>query len=184
MRILLNKQTGQLTAYPRNDDQPVVGLDRGAFAVLEQIHLAAPEPGPGQAVRPLPPVVEIEDPAGEDLNGTATYGWEVFDLQPAPNWAQFRSAIRVENGFSAAFMAAFQADPMVAHTLGSRLDRFQTTGDFALFLESLTLALGALPTQEGAHIAMELLALSHRCNLPVGFTQALEAMFEQGEPAA
>lgn len=106
MRILLNKQTGQLTAYPRNDDQPVVGLDRTVFAVLEQVLPAAPEPGPGQAVRPLGPVVAIKDPAAEDLNGTATYGWEVYDLPPAPNWDAFEQLVQQQSLIGQAMAAA------------------------------------------------------------------------------
>lgn len=175
-RILYNTATGLLHPYPRQDDEPVVGLDP-RFSSLELIQELPPDHDP--STQRLEPTETIDLDAA-----TVTRGWQLVTLPPpppGPDWAQFRQAIRSENGFSAAFVAAFSADPMVAHTLGSRLDWFQTTGDYALFLESLTLTLQALPPQEAAHIAMEFLTLASRCGLPAAFLDALQTLFP--EPA-
>lgn len=165
-----------LTAFPPDlaDAQP-----------LDQFGFILPEPTSPPPHDPLTHcVVEVRPTKGDD--GIWRQSWEVVELPPppppGPDWPQFRQAIRSENGFSAAFVAAFSADPMVAHTLGSRLDWFQTTGDYALFLESLTLTLQALPPQEAAHIAMEFMALASRCGLPAAFLDALQTLFPEPAP--
>lgn len=176
-RILYDTETGLLQPYPRQDDEPVVGLDP-RFTSLNLIQEVQPNHDP--ATERLEPTETIDIHAA-----TVTRGWQLVPLPPpppGPDWPQFRQAIRIENGFSAAFMAAFNADPMVAHTLGSRLDWFQATGDYALFLESLTLTLQALPPQDAAHLAMEFLALASRCGLPAAFLDALQTLFPEPAP--
>jgi hypothetical protein len=42
-RILLNRATGALLPYPREDNEPVVGLDRDAAYVVEVVREPEPE---------------------------------------------------------------------------------------------------------------------------------------------
>lgn len=93
-----------------------------------------------------------------------------------PDWAQFRQALRTENGFSAAFSAAMVADPMAGVALALGLDAFRRDGDPADFLDALRSAFTVLPDGQGAYIAAELLALAQRCNLPAAFTDALASL--------
>lgn len=126
---------------------------------------------------------EVRPIQGED--GTWQQAWELVALppppepEPQPDWAQFRQALRQENGYGSAFQSALAADPMAGVQLAIGLDRFRREGDYADFLEALGNSLSVLPTDQAAHIALELLALAGRCNLPLSFREALQAMFEQ-----
>jgi hypothetical protein len=118
-------------------------------------------------------------------NGVWQQAWELIELppppepEPQPDWAQFRQALRQENGYGSAFQSALSADPMAGVQLAIGLDRFRREGDYADFLEALGNSLSVLPTDQAAHIALELLALAGRCDLPLSFREALQAMFEQ-----
>jgi len=94
MRLLHNRNTGDLSPYPRQDDEPVAGLDRTAYRVVELVTLPVPEHDPA-TWRPeaqdtydwLPET----DPTG--LDGTLTRGWVLVPIEPPPpppDWAQFR----------------------------------------------------------------------------------------------
>jgi hypothetical protein len=119
------------------------------------------------------------------VDGVWQQAWELIELppppepEPQPDWAQFRQALRQENGYGSAFQSALSADPMAGVQLAIGLDRFRREGDYADFLEALGNSLSVLPTDQAAHIALELLALAGRCDLPLSFREALQAMFEQ-----
>lgn len=183
---LLNRLTNTLAGWPRQDDEIPVGLDRSTYHVLEVIRLEPPDLAPGETAAPAEPVIWITDPDGTGINGTVTLAWVVLPAPPrpgpAPNWDQLRQGIQTENGFDQAFRAAFQASPMVGTSLSSRLDDFQLTGNYSLFLQGLQSALSLLPAQDAAHIAIEFLALSQRCNMPPAFLEALQALLEPPAP--
>lgn len=64
-RLLLNRATGALLPYPREDNEPVVGLDRDAAYVVEVEREPEPEPEYDSAthyLQPLQPVIAITDP--------------------------------------------------------------------------------------------------------------------------
>lgn len=176
-RILYDTETGLLQPYPRQDDEPVVGLDP-SFRSLQLIQELPPDHNP--STERLEPTETIDLDAG-----AVTRSWQLVTLPPpppGPDWPQFRQAIRSENGFYDAYRAALAADPMVVPLLGSRLDDFERDGNFEPFLESLTLTLQALPAQDAAHIAMEFLALASRCGLPPAFLDALQTLFPEPAP--
>jgi hypothetical protein len=180
---LLNRQTQQLTPWPRDDEQMPVGLDRGAFHVVEVIRLEPPEPAPGQSVQPADPVVVITDPDGEGINGTATLAWVVEDVpppEPEPDFDAMATALRTENGFKDAFILAFAEDPIAAGSLTSRFDDFRKDGDFAPFLQSMLLVLHSLPPEKAAEIRAEFPRVAVRCHMPTAFLQALQAAFNAG----
>jgi len=110
--------------------------------------------------------------------------WEAAQPPPPlPDFDQLRNAIRTENGYVGAFNQAAQADPMATGLLGPRLDTFQLTGNYNLFLESLRLALQAIPdAQQAANVGLEFLGLAHRCNMTAPFLMALEMMFNDEQP--
>jgi len=180
--FLLNRDTNVITAWPRGDSEPVIGLDRNAYHVVEAIQEPKPtgfNPATHQ-VQPLAPVVSITD-VDADVNGTVTYGWEVVELppgpEPGPDWAGFREAILNENGYVAAMARARDSEDdaaWVAVTFSlSRLDRFQDKGDFSEYLQGLLLIVSVQPEQEKGPLIQEFLALAARCNLPTAFITAL-----------
>ena len=180
---IFNRQTQQLAGWNRADDAIPVGLDRGAFHVVEVIQLEPPEPTPGQTVQPADPVVVITDPDGEGVNGTATLAWVVEDVpppEPDPDFDAMATALRTENGFTSAFLLAFSEDPMAAGSLTSRFDWFRRSGDFSLFLQSMLLVLRAIPPDQAAEIGTEFLGIAARCHMPTAFLQALQEGFDAG----
>lgn len=183
---LLHRSTNTLQPWIRGDEQIPVGLDRAVYHVVEVVQLEPPDLAPGETAVPAEPVIDITDPDGQGVNGTATFGWQVLPAPPppgpSPDWDQLRQGIQTENGFDQAFRAAFQVSPMVGTSLSSRLDDFQLTGNYSLFLQGLQSALGLLPPQDAAHIAIEFLALSQRCNMPPAFLDALQALLEPPAP--
>lgn len=175
--FLYDTQTETLLPYPRADDDPVVGLDP-RYAILRLLQDEQPAYDPQTQRLDSTQLIDLE--AGE-----VRRGWVVVTLPPpvpVPDFKQLRDAIRTENGFFAALMAVYDADRVTAPTLVSRLDLFQKDGDFTLFLESLQAALAVLPPQEAAHVGLEFLALSVRCNMPAPFLAALEDLFEELPP--
>jgi len=192
--FLLNRATNVLTAWPRGDNEPVIGLDRNAYHVVEAIQEPEPtgfNPATHQA-QPLAPVVSITDVVA-DVNGTVIYGWEVVELppgpEPGPDWPGFREAIMTENGYVAAMAAALDSEnnpARLAVTFShSRLDRFQDRGDFAEYLQGLLLIVSVQPEQNKAPLVDEFLTLAARCNLPTAFITALnEAIIAMTPPSA
>jgi len=114
-RLLLNRATGALLPYPREGNEPVVGLDRDAAYVVEVER--EPEPEYDSAthyLQPLHPVIAITNPDSDDVNGTVTYGWELVALPPVvptpphPNWTGFLAELRQSVSFEASRLGALQ----------------------------------------------------------------------------
>jgi hypothetical protein len=107
-RLLLDRSTNQLLPYPRQDDEPVVGLDRTAAYVVQVVRDSEPEYDPTtHYLQPLEPVVSITDPDSDDVNGTATYGCELVAIPapepspPAPRWLEFGIDLALHPGITA-----------------------------------------------------------------------------------
>lgn len=192
--FLLTRATNVLIAWPRDDSEPVIGLDRNAYHVVEAIQ--EPEPtgfNPAtHGTQPLAPVVSITD-VDADVNGTVTYGWEVVELppgpEPGPDWPGFRQAILTENGYLAAMARARDSQDDAAWAAVtfslSRLDRFQDKGDFSEYLQGLLLIVSVQPEQEKGPLIQEFLDLAVRCNLPTAFITALNgAIIAMTPPSA
>jgi hypothetical protein len=112
-RLLFDRATGALLRYNREDSEPVVGLDRNETYVVEVIR--EPEPEYDSAthyLQPLEPVIWISDPDSYDVNGTATYRWELVPIvppPPTPNWPGFQAELLQSASFAAARIGARQA---------------------------------------------------------------------------
>jgi hypothetical protein len=91
----------------------VVGLDRTTAYVLKVVREPEPEYDPTtHYLQPLEPVVSITDPDSDDVNGTATYGWELVPIvpsPPAPDWPRFQAELLQSAPFAAARIGAQQA---------------------------------------------------------------------------
>ena len=192
-RLLLNRAAGALIPYPREDNEPVVGLDRTAYQVVEVMRDPKPEYDPAtHFLQPLEPVISITDPDGDDVNGTVTYGWELTELPtpppptPEPDWSGFRLALLDENGFGATFAAAAAANPMAAVACASALETFQNQGIYENYLLYLQRLMGIIADLQSpaasAEIAAEFLVLAQRCHLPEGFLNDYAAMIQSAAP--
>ena len=82
-KLLYSKSTTTIKPYPRNDDQPVVGLDLD-YLVLDKVDVA--------------PI--SYDPATQSLSSTYVVDtdtleyrqkWTVTDLPPVPDWDSFNA---------------------------------------------------------------------------------------------
>lgn len=181
--FLLNRITDELKAWPRGDNEMVVGLDRNSYHVVEVIQEAQPtefNPATHQ-VQPVAPVISITDPSSQGANGTVTYGWEVVALPSPvipPDWEGFREAIFTENGYVDAHALALKSDNnlilFAATVLPDTLRDFQDTGNYAEYLQALGLTMSALPPTGQAALAEEFLGLAQRCHLPEAFITAFQ----------
>ena len=189
-RLLLDRNTNQLLPYPRQDNEPVVGLDRNAAYVVEVVRDPEPEYDPAtHYLQAQEPVINITDPDGDDVNGTVTYGWELTELPtpspptPEPDWEQFRNALLGENGYAQAFAAAAAAAPMIATSTAAELGWFEYQGrheNYLRLLERLLVTIAAEQSpQISAQLAGEFLALAQRCHLPADFINEYAAMILQ-----
>lgn len=112
-RLLLNRATGALLPYPRQDNEPVAGLDRNAYQVVEVVREPAPtdyDPAT-HSLQPLEPVISITDPDSGDCHGTVIYGWELIELvppMPASDWRSFQAQLLQSDSFAAALIGAQQ----------------------------------------------------------------------------
>lgn len=170
-RLLLDRATNQLIPYPRNDDEPVVGLDP-AYLELDLIQADQPEYNP--ATHRLEPTEVIDTDAC-----TVTRGWDLMEL-PAieppppvliPDWATFKATAMNSGTLNAILSAAYQAAPVAAGTLAPALMRCEM-GDLADFTTAWTVicAAAAVP----AEVIAGFQAVATQCNLPADFITALD----------
>jgi hypothetical protein len=129
-RLLLDRATNQLLPYPRQDSEPVVGLDRAQFFVLEVVEHEQPTDYDTSihAVHSRPPIIEITNlDSDRDVNGTVTYGWELREvsaLAPPPNWSAFQAELLQSAAFAAARIKARQIlESELLTAEGERLQR-------------------------------------------------------------
>ncbi len=185
-RHLLHRPTGELRPYPRQDVQPVAGLDRAIYHVLQDVN----EPQPlydlaTQMIVAADPVITITDPDSEDVNGTVTYSWRVEPLPPPPllpdvlgffSELSRNPAIAVPIGDLLAEMMQPRPNPhhapQAALGLGVGLGQVADKGDPRVFLDAWHQAL------ERGLLGPELIAgvqqLAQVHNLPAEFIAALQ----------
>ena len=149
-RLLLDRSTNQLIPYPRQDSEPVVGLDRTAYQVVEVIRDPEPEYDPAtHYLRRLEPVVAITDPDSDDINGTVAYGWEIVELPPVvptpptPNWTGFLAELLQSVTFEASRLGALQIiQSEISSAEGTRRDRLLKASTALNNLGAILLAAG------------------------------------------
>ena len=173
-RLLYDTETATIQPYPRQDDEPVVGLDPRyvSMALVQE-----PQPEYDPATERLEPTEVI------DLTGaTVTRGWAVIPLEPpAPpepqaDWLGFAGWLYGYEPMAVAMEAARasrdpQGEPATTG-LPAAMDEARLRGNYVPFALSwgLFLAASGLPAAEVAAIV----ARATECHLPAQFIAALQ----------
>jgi hypothetical protein len=121
--VLFDTETNLIRDYPRNDDQPVVGLDP-RYVVLRVVREPAPEPGPGQQANQTR-TVDLE--AGE-----WRWGWSVVNLPPPPppaDWRTFKRTLLAHPAINMLLGGGMTTAPAAAISLPATLLAASGGGD-------------------------------------------------------
>ena len=94
-KALWDLNESKLVSYPRNDDEPVVGLDTSRYATVNVVR--EPEPAYNPIEKYLIPTTAL------DLDAlTYTYGWLIQPLPPpGPDYQGFYSALLISACYQA-----------------------------------------------------------------------------------
>ena len=174
-RLLLDRSTNQLLPYPRQDNEPVAGLDRNAAYVVEVIRDAEPEYDPAtHYLQPLEPVFSITDPDGDDVNGLATYGWELLAIPepvPVPDWGRFKRIAMANDSLNSILAGAYGVAPVAAGALAPALLQAETgaTSDFAAAWAAIVRTVAVPP-----EVVAGFVGVATACHLPAEFVAALQ----------
>ena len=171
MKYLYALPSGPPRPYPRQDDEPVVGLDTAVFAVLRVQQ--DPEPEHNSSTEYLAPqeIITLGEPEGLLLRT-----WQVLPIPPAPEqarWVEFGAAVQASTAIKQLMLAAFQQQEIpLAMGLGVGLGK-AADGDARAFLSSWSMArgLGLIPDELLTGIA----SLAQQYQLPADFIAALTA---------
>lgn len=174
-RLLLDRNTNQLLPYPRQDNEPVAGLDRDAAYVVEVVRDSEPEyDASTHYLQPLEPVICITDPDSDDVNGAATYGWELVPVPepaPVPDWPTFKAIALSHPALKAAILSAWPEEPQAAMALSATLLQAEQ-GSVADFRGCWRAVCAAAPV--APETVAELVELAEKCQLPAEFVAALQ----------
>jgi hypothetical protein len=178
-RLLLDRTTGALLPYPRQDNEPVAGLDRTAAYVVEVVRETAPEYDPAtHYLQPLEPVVAITDPDSDDVNGSATYGWELVPIPepaPVPDWPRFKRIAMASDTLNSILAGAYGVAPVAAGALAPALLQAETgaVADFAAAWAAIVKAVAVPP-----EVVAGFVGVATACHLPAAFVAALQPSAE------
>ena len=172
-RLLYDTETATLQPYPRQDDEPVVGLDP-RYLVMQLIQEAQPAYDP--ATERLEPSEVIDIPGA-----TVTRGWAVLPLEPpappepAPDWLGFAGWLYGYQPMAAAMEAARasrdpQGEPATTG-LPAAMDEARLRANYIPFALSWGQFLAA--SGLGGVALAEIVARAKTCHLPAPFIQAL-----------
>jgi hypothetical protein len=178
-RILYRVSDAAQLPYPRQDDDPVLGLDHSILKVLRVIQEPSPDPGEGQVLQPTEVIdwLPATDPTG--LDGTLTRGWDLVPAPPPPvlpDWLGFVGWLYGFPPIATAMAAArLSTDPQgepATSGLATALNEARLAANYPAFALSWSMFLQA------SHMAPEDLASivtkATLCNLPPEFITALQ----------
>jgi hypothetical protein len=172
-----------LLPYPRPDDEPVIGLDRNTYRVVEVVQL--PEPQHDPATENLTPtenidwLVDAPDATGKD--GIVYRSWSITPIdppsppEPAADWLGWAGWLYGFGPMAAAMTAArASSDPQgepATTGLPAAMDEARLRSNYQPFALSWTqfLAASALAPADLA----EIISHATACHLPAPFITAL-----------
>jgi hypothetical protein len=178
-RLLLDRATGALLPYPRQDNEPVTGLDRDAAYVVEVFREPEPEHDPStHHLQQLEPVISITDPDSDDVNGAAAYGWELVAIPepvPVPDWGRFKRIAMASDTLNSILAGAYGVAPVAAGALAPALLQAETgaAADFAAAWAVIVRTVAVPP-----EVVAGFVGVATACHLPAEFVAALQPSAE------
>ena len=124
MLKLYSQSTQQIKSYPRNDDEPIIGLDAD-YLVLEQVNTLPPEYNPETQTINSDYIVDT-------VNLEYRQEWVVTDLPPQPNWDMFNSQMLTDPEFNQVYNTANSIAPVVCASLPAALTQV-SNGQLSMF---------------------------------------------------
>lgn len=116
-RLLYNTATATTQPYPRQDDEPVVGLDP-IYRVLAVVTLPQPDYDPATHTV-TPTETTAWDAPSPGVDGTLTRGWSIVALPapppPAPDWISFYDGLIASAVYSSFLAQATQSTELCAY---------------------------------------------------------------------
>lgn len=113
MKLLYDTTTATLAPYPRQDDEPVVGLDP---RYLEMSVVQQGQPSYDPATEQLTTTEAIDTDAR-----TVTRGWQVMPSppppEPAPDYVSFYSSLLTSNAYASVLQQSMTSDSPALATL-------------------------------------------------------------------
>jgi len=156
----------RIVAYPRNDDDPVVGLDSSRYITLTIVREPEPAAADGFTVQPTRTV---------DLDVAEwIWGWKLVAIPapvPTPDWRTFKRGVMTRPGVNLALGGGLGQVPAAAIALPATVISSAAGGDVTDFRAAW------LSLRRAGLISAELLAevrlLAITCHLPEPFVAAL-----------
>jgi len=159
-RALLDTETGQVVAYPRADDEPVIGLDP-RYETLTIVRDAEPEEYDPETQR-LVPTRAVE-------GAVWRWGWEVVDLppppDPGPDYRAFYAGLLASQVYETVVITEGKSgDQAAAMTvfLGAIQDALSGRENRPAFQQAIWLLLGQLQLSTESLAEMLVLMNEHR----------------------
>ena len=156
----------RITSYPRNDDEPVVGLDSSRYITVTIVRESEPEPVDGFTVQPTRSV---------DLDAAEwIWGWELVAIPAtavAPDWGTFKRGVMSHPAVNMALGGGLGQVPAAAIALPAAVIASAAGGDVDDF-RAAWLALRRVGLIS-AELLAEVRLLAITCHLPEPFVAAL-----------
>jgi hypothetical protein len=172
--LLFDRNTNRTFPYPREDDLPVVGLDRSIFYVLRVIQSPEPEYDAERfQLQPLDPVIYIAESGDSNVNGTITHGWKLIAIPPLPSkpdWFTFKTMVLTNPVLNQAIANSIPRAPAAALALPAALLKAEdgSIDDFRGCWQ-VVVAVAPIAPEDVA----QFVALAQSCHLPANFVTVL-----------
>lgn len=178
-RILYNLITFTTRPYPRADADPVVGLDRAEWRVLELIQHAPPPIQDGEILSQTDTFDWFADTTPEGVDGTLTRDWEVLPAPPppvVPDWDTFVGWLYqfrpIADGMSAARLSTDPQGEPATTGLPTAMEEARLRENYPAFEQTWGLFL--LASQMAPADLAAIIGKASECNLPAKFIAALQ----------
>ena len=176
-RLLYDTQTDTLLPYPRQDNEPVQGLDRARYRVLQVHQLEQPADYSDPATQSITPIEAITwDNPAPGVDGTLTRSWKVETIPPPPtppDWIGFDIAIQNEPAIVAVVNDLGRLSQVATLSLGHALEEAEH-GNLDRFVPIWREWLIATTPSAEALDRFRVLAVQH--HLPPEFQAAIAAV--------
>ena len=110
-KVLYSQSTHQVHPYPRQDDEPVTGLDPD-YLVLTKVEATPPSYDPDTQYLAESWVVDLNDLEYQQV-------WTIEDLPPVPQWTAFNTAMLSDPNWQAWSLPADLRNAMIAASINS-----------------------------------------------------------------